>query len=256
MEDIQRQYDAIFVRKSVRKYKPEPLTPDVMFDLQRHVKELEPLLPEIPYQIEVLTGEKPGGRFVIPAPQYLLFYSKADEAGAWENCGYILEQFSLLFTSLGLGSCWLGKAKPPETMRTANDLDFIAMLAFGTPDEPLTRTAAEFKRNPIESMTDVAEEAELLEAVRLAPSAINGQPWMVSGVRGDLLFSRRKQPVLVRAAMTHMNRLDMGIALCHFRLAAAMAGKPIRISLDPSQDRFPEKRTVPNGYLFTARVTY
>ena len=256
MEDIQKQYDAIFVRKSVRNYDRSPLTADVMFDLQRHVKELEPLLPDIPYAIEILADERPSGKFVVDAPQYLLFYSKADEPGAWENCGYLVEQFSLLFTSLGLGSCWLGSAKPPKPMKNADGLDFFAMLAFGTPAEELTREREGFKRKPIEAITEVAEEAELLEAVRLAPSAINGQPWLISGVRGDLLFSRRKPPLLAKKQFTRLNAIDMGIALCHFRLAAAMAGYPVKISLDETQEHFPEKRTSPNGYLFSARVTY
>ncbi len=256
MEDIQKQYEAIFVRKSVRHYDPSPLPADAMFDLQRHVKELEPLLNGIPYAIEVLAGEMPSGRFLVEAPQYLLFYSKPDEPGSWENCGYLVEQFSLLFTSLGLGSCWLGSARPPKSMKNADGLDYMSMLAFGTPSSSLTRKPGEFKRNPIESITDVAEEAELLEAVRLAPSAINSQPWMITGSRGDLLFSRRKPPLIGRKHMTENNRIDMGIALCHFRLAAAMAGYPVRISLDEAQEHFPEKRVPPAGFLFSARVTY
>ena len=256
MEDIQKQYDAIFVRKSVRKYRSEPLPPDAMFDLQRHVKELEPLLPDIPFAFEVLTGEQPTGKFVVQAPQYLLFYSKPDEPGAWENCGYLLEQFSLLFTSLGIGSCFLGSAKPPASMMQSNGLSYLSMLAFGLPEGSVTRERAAFKRKPVEEVTDVAEEAELLESVRLAPSAVNSQPWLVTGVRGDLLFCRRKPPFIGRKHMNLVNRIDMGIALCHFRLAAAMAGKPIRVSLDPAQEHFPEKRAVPNGCIFSARVTY
>ena len=256
MEDIQKQFDAIFTRRSVRKYASEPFAADAMFDLQRHVAELEPLLPGIPYSIEILTGEKPSGRFVVAAPQYLLFYSKPEEPGAWENCGYLLEQFSLLFTSLGIGSCFLGSAVPPKSMKNAEGLEYMSMLAFGTPDGSVTRGPEEFKRNAIETMTDVAEETKLLEAVRLAPSALNSQPWMITGVRGDLLFSRRKPPFVGRKHLNLMNRIDMGIALCHFRLAAAMEGLPVKISLDATQERFSEKRTVPKGFLFSARVTY
>lgn len=256
MEDIQRQYDAIFTRKSVRKYAQEPLSQEVMFDLQRHLAELEPLLPEIPYSVEVLAGEKPAGCFVVDAPQYLLFYSKKDAEGAWENCGYLIEQFSLLFTALGYGSCWLGAANPPDSMKTAGGLDFLCMLAFGTPAEEITRTKEEFKRKAIDEITDVAEEADLLEAVRLAPSAINGQPWLVTGVSGDLLFSRKKPGIMRPKHLTEMNRIDLGIALCHFRLSAAMAGKPVKISLDPEQAAFAEKKQVPKGFVFSARVTY
>ncbi len=128
MEDIQKQYDAIFTRKSVRNYDRSPLPANVMFDLQRHVKELEPLLPDIPYAIEILADEKPSGKFLVDAPQYLLFYSKPGEPGSWENCGYIVEQFSLLFTSLGLGSCWLGSARPPKSMKNAEGLEYMSTI--------------------------------------------------------------------------------------------------------------------------------
>lgn len=257
MEDIQKQYDAIFYRKSVRKYQPEPLPMDLLFDLQRAASTLEPLLPQIPYDIQVLTGEKVTGKYAVDAPHYLCFYSKEDLPGARENAGYLLEQMVLLLAFLDLGACWLGVAKPPKKFMQSGDLDFMVMIAFGMPlSNPHRPDTDAFKRKPMEEITDVSSCRDLLEAVRLAPSAMNRQPWYVTGKEGSLLFSRKTPGLLNRKMMNAMSRLDLGIALAHFRLSAAIAGLPLSISLDETQKKAADKLPVPSGYLFAARVTW
>ncbi|MBQ3107878.1 MAG: hypothetical protein IJC68_04620, partial [Firmicutes bacterium] len=254
MEDVVRLYEAVFYRKSVRQYKPEPLPMDELFALQQETKELEALLPEIPYAIEVVSQEKVKGLFTVKAPHYLCFYSKEGVEGMEENAGYIMEQMALILAARGLGACWLGAAKPPKPMKkSADGLDFVIMMAFGYPDEePVRKDPKEFRRKPISEVTDVAECSELLEAVRLAPSAVNSQPWLVTGREGELLFSRIKPNLLKNPFMGPLNRIDMGIALLHFRVAAAFSGKAIRISMDPQQKTSAQPVHVPAGCLFSA----
>ena len=82
------------------------------------------------------------------------------------------------------------------------------------------------------SPVDAGAYAEALELVRWAPSASNKQPWRIvrnpagwhfylertSGYgKGTLLFA------VLRLA--DLQRVDMGIAMCHFELAAREAGQ-------------------------------
>jgi hypothetical protein len=116
MENLVNLYDAIFRRKSVRKYKMEPLSMELMFGLQKEMEALEPLLPHIPYSLEVASEEKVRGLFTIRAPHYLCLYSDPKQEGAYENAGYLMEQVALILSARGLGGCWLGAAKPPKVM--------------------------------------------------------------------------------------------------------------------------------------------
>ena len=62
----------------------------------------------------------------------------------------------------------------------------------------------------------------LLEAVRLAPSAANKQPWrvVVEGNRAHF-FEKRS---IGESPLGDVQKVDMGIALAHFDLVAAERG--------------------------------
>ena len=76
-----------------------------------------------------------------------------------------------------------------------------------------------------------AEEADplagALEAVRWAPSACNYQPWrlVVCGDSVHFYLKRNRGFAADRAFDTQ--KIDMGIALCHFALAAERCGIPV-----------------------------
>jgi hypothetical protein len=72
---------------------------------------------------------------------------------------------------------------------------------------------------------------EALEMVRLAPSAVNKQPWraVVCGDRVHFYETRGKVRV---SADWDIQRIDLGIALCHFALAAEECRIPISLRLE------------------------
>lgn len=157
-----------------------------------------------------------------------------------EALGYALEWAVLQATDLGLGTCWIsgtfdrsqfvtaanltggervlavspvGLAAARPTLRSrlvhltgAGRKDWTALFFDGDPATPLTPEAAGNWR-------------DVLEAVRLAPSAANGQPWRVIRREGQFDFYRRET-----AAVD--GRLDLGIAICHFELVAQEQGLP------------------------------
>ncbi|MBO7399910.1 MAG: nitroreductase, partial [Clostridia bacterium] len=64
---------------------------------------------------------------------------------------------------------------------------------------------------------------DALEAVRLAPSAVNKQPWRVilSGNRAHFYEKRSRG---YNDGEWDIQKIDMGIALCHFEVAAKENG--------------------------------
>ena len=60
-----------------------------------------------------------------------------------------------------------------------------------------------------------------LELVRLAPSAVNGQPWRLV-LCGDRVHFYEKRGRGMASAAWDIQKIDMGIALCHFELGAVL----------------------------------
>jgi hypothetical protein len=68
-------------------------------------------------------------------------------------------------------------------------------MAIGLPDNVPERTAADFKRKPMNELSDQPDDR--LEALRLAPSATNSQPWYVTH-DGDTLHLYREELGIIK----------------------------------------------------------
>ena len=62
------------------------------------------------------------------------------------------------------------------------------------------------------------------EAVRLAPSAVNKQPWRIVLIGNEAHFYEKHSKGYVSGDNWDIQKIDMGIALCHFELAAKESG--------------------------------
>ena len=83
-------------------------------------------------------------------------------------------------------------------------MKFVIMLAFGHPKgDQLRQDLKDFKRKLMEQITDKADSR--LEPARLAPSAVNSQPWF---------FTHEDETIHVYCSKKG-SRLDAGIALAH-----------------------------------------
>ena len=170
-----------------------------------------------------------------------------------EDYGYLMERAILLATDLGLGTCWLGGTFSKSSFArkiglTGGEL-MPAVTAVGYPvdagfsKDRIRRMAGSNSRRPPEELfyigdfstplapVDAGAYAGPLEMVRWAPSASNRQPWRIVRTptgwhfflartkgygKGTLLFT------VLRLA--DLQSVDMGIAMCHFELAAREAG--------------------------------
>ncbi|SCZ81781.1 nitroreductase family protein [Acidaminobacter hydrogenoformans] len=226
----QQLYDTIFKRKSVRKYDMNPLSETILNEVKAFANSALPLVPELKYTYTYLSAGDIKNLLPIKAPHYLCLYSETKDHYLM-NAGYLLQQIDLFLSERGLGSCWLGMAKPNKQVVAQQDgLEFVIMLAFGMPAEPVHRTSVgEFKRKPVEAITRMGGEVpELLEAVRLAPSASNSQPWIVGGTPSAITVSREKLNLIRGALYNKMNQIDIGIALLHLELAIRrQGGQPV-----------------------------
>jgi len=195
-------------RKSIRKYDPTPLNATTLEKVRELFNEVKPLYTKIPFSIEIAPKTK--GPFNIKAPQYLIFGSE-EKDGFLENIGFIGQQIDLRLSAIGIGTCWLGAAKP--TQKEDSALPHVISMAFGNPAEPLHREYPDFKRK---ALTDISQGSDpRLEAARLAPSAINAQNWFFHAENGKIHCYRKKANPLLGLMFNKMHAIDMGIAICH-----------------------------------------
>ena len=66
--------------------------------------------------------------------------------------------------------------------------------------------------------------------VRLAPSAVNKQPWRIVVTENAVHFYLKRSKGFSAGSSLDMQKIDMGIALCHFALAAKESGLNIAFS--------------------------
>ncbi len=157
--------------------------------------------------------------------------------------GYSFETFILFAQSLGLGTVWLGGTMNRSAFEEAMELDNNEMMPCASSigytakkisvRENMMRKAIKAdERLPFEELFfdgafDIPltkEKAESLaiplEMVRLAPSAVNKQPWRVVVADNIVHFYLKRSKGFSKEGKLDMQMIDMGIALCHFALAA------------------------------------
>ena len=195
-------------RKSIRKYDQTPLDETVLKNLQTQIENVKPLYPDIKISIKIVTKAK--GLLNVKAPHYLIFQSEEKE-GYLENIGFIGQQLDLYLSGSGLGSCWLGTAKPEK--KEASDLNSVLGISFGNPAEPLHRELADFKRKPLASISEGSDAR--LEAARLAPSGVNAQNWYFIADSGKIHCYRKKANPILGFIYDKLACIDLGIAVCH-----------------------------------------
>lgn len=169
-----------------------------------------------------------------------------------EDFGYLMEQCVLYATDLGLGTCWLGGSftrssfsaqlnlTPREELPAVVSIGYIAEKR-SLVDRLVRNSAQGDQRLPWErlfftdnwgaplSPEEAGAYAEVLEMVRRGPSASNKQPWRIVKAAGAWHLYLQRTPGYASRnrqllEISDMQRVDMGIAMCHFALTAAEIG--------------------------------
>lgn len=175
---------------------------------------------------------------------------------AEEAFGYTFEKIVLYAQSLGVGTTWIAGTMDrkafEQAMRLSENEVMPCVSPLGYPAEKMSLretmmrkgvkadSRLDFEKLFFDASFDKALSAEKagdlrlpLEMLRLAPSAVNGQPWRV--VRcGDCVHFYEKRGRGMAGDGWDIQKIDMGIALCHFELGAVESGlRPVMFEEDP-----------------------
>lgn len=220
-------YQAIYKRKSTRKYDLTPLDDRTVEEIKAYLDGVVPLYPDIKTEFIFAAPRDVTSLLPVKAPHYIVAFSEA-KAGYLTNIGYMLQQMDLYLSVRGLGSCWLGIPRPTKAIRLQSSQEFVIIMSFGHGLLPVHRERSdEFKRKPLTAIRSSLDLDELLAPVRLAPSATNSQPWFFTGTEQEIhAYCVITNPIKA-LIYKKMNQIDMGIALCHLHLAALQQGKRV-----------------------------
>lgn len=220
--------EAISARHSARTYLPTPVSDTDLAILQKIIDD------EHSCNLTLLPGGDLGRMatygVISGRPAYIIVHGSDARQAAFEAEGSVLAA-----TAAGFGTCWLGGTFRPGTFKDSGVTpagNVHAVIAVGRPAERPARLdrimrslAKSASRKPagklfFEGTIDapVAADADgkaldpALEALRLAPSASNRQPWRVI-VTPDNRYN------LYLTANDRYAPLDAGIALRHLVIA-------------------------------------
>ena len=248
---------SINTRTSVRTYSTKPVDAEVKATLQALCRENQRGPFGVTVRLQLLDlGTLPreelrrlGTYGVIKGASLYILAAVKDEPRAMEDLGFCLEKVILEATAMGLGTCWLAgtfrrSSFARQMQLTAADLlPAITPVGYATAKPSIVEKAMRFgakanRRKPWAELffgadgktplpqEDAGRYRDALESVRRGPSASNRQPWRFvrenEGLyRLYLAESPRYNRVLGRI---RIQNIDMGIAMCHFQLAAEEIG--------------------------------
>ena len=253
MDSFEKPVEEIIrLRKSVRTFDPRPIEEKDAEILRHHMKNLDnPFGATV--RVDILEDQpgtdsrKLGTYGVIRGCSTYMGAAVTDGPLCLEALGYAFEKLILHCTAMGLGTCWLGGTFKRSAFADAMNLQsgelFPAVSPIGyskvkqTLMDSLVRAVTNGDKrkawenlffrdsfdNPLEE-TEAGEYRIPLEMVRLAPSASNKQPWRIVMSEGAFHFFESRTPGYASMIPYDLQRIDLGIAACHFELAALEEG--------------------------------
>lgn len=234
--------EVIRSRHSVRNYEDKLISQDLIKNIEDYIENIDnPFGNKV--RVKLIKKDdsnkdlKLGTYGVIKGARYYLSVACENEEFGLEALGYTFEKVVLYCTSLGLGTVWLGgtfnKGEFAKAMNIgSNEIvpivsplgyeggkkSFLASIMGNNNNKRKDYSEVFFNNNfntPLSK--EVAKEySEVLEMVRIAPSAMNKQPWRILKSGNEFHF--------YRDGNNNFNKIDIGIALCHFHLTAKENG--------------------------------
>lgn len=125
-------------------------------------------------------------------------------------------------------------SKPKYNVEENNPLGFVVMIAFGKANETLYREdISQFKRKSINEISNLNRTNDILEAIRLAPSAMNKQLWYFEFQENEIdVYSKEDIKLFER-----MSKIDIGISMAHIYIVAQKEVKNIDFSKGESKNK-------------------
>ncbi len=234
---------AIPLRRSRRGYDSTVLEPDQLDRLRTVCREFRPF----PQARAELVTESPDrifwgavGRYgkIKGATALAAFIGSMDDPYVQEKVGYLGEGVILEATAMGLATCWVGGFFRPKVAASVVGVGKSERVLAVTPvgravenvtleERIMTGFGLNHRRKPLAEMVTGSAQSDwpqwvkpALEAARIAPSAINRQPWRFH-VESNSITVYVNNPGFTFGIS---KRLDCGIAMMHIEVAALDAG--------------------------------
>lgn len=242
MENI---IDTIKNRRSVRTFKKEPLSKEHSKKLSEFFK--KPTNPfGIPVEFRFLDAKEYKLSSPVIVGTNLYVAAKVSTCPQFEVAyGYSFENFCLCAQSLGIGTVMLAGTLSRDTFERAMDLAEGEVMPIASPvgyaakkqsvREKIMRKAIKAdERLPFENLffensfktpltyDNAGKFKDALEMLRLAPSAVNKQPWRAVKCGDAVHFFKKKSKMPFESF--DIQKIDLGIALAHFDLTLQESG--------------------------------
>ena len=245
-EDLaSRWYNAIFSRHSVRAYDGRPVPSGMQHEIRQLLGGFSPMCKGARAVLleggssEILAGFMGVFGKISGADLVLTLIADVSCPKHEVAVGFLGEGIILHATSLGLGTCWVSgtysrkaveariKLGESEKVMAVSPIGFAKKPGKEVGESSITAPLGMHKRRPLESLVRGLPMKDwppgcrnILEAARLAPSAVNRQPWRFTVEADRILVSAARFELLPMAA----RKLDCGIAMLHFEAAACASG--------------------------------
>lgn len=238
---VDRWYEAIEYRSSRRSFEDTTLKTEDASALEELCANISDSVDDIKlvYRQNGIENVFRGamGKIIRPSA-YVALIGDAKEPNIQEKLGYAGECIVLEATSLGVGSCWIGGFFSQKGIREELGIgedEFVpAVIALGYASEKKSISEKLIKglsksssRKDVERISEgLAREKwpewakSAVEAARLAPSAINRQPWIFEVGDGFIKVMLDNPD----NSYSISKRLDCGIAMLHIELGARHKG--------------------------------
>lgn len=229
--------DVIKKRHSVRTYQERDLTPELIKQIEQSFQNVTaPFAPQLRFKL-IKASEfknqsiKLGTYGMIKNAQYFVGVACEKSEFDFLSIGYAFEYLVLYWTSLGLGTCWMGgtfnKTNFAKVMEVRENEIFPIVSPIGYEGDKKrfieslvsrhSHQRYEFDKlffnedfnTPLKE-SEASIYLEALENIRKAPSALNKQPWRIVKQNNKFHFYVDKDE--------SVKYIDLGIALCHFDL--------------------------------------
>ena len=227
--------EAIEARHSVRAYKDQPLSEEIVKVLEDEIVKLN---REGQLHIQLICNEPKAfqgtlakyGKFRNANNYLVMAGEKAEDLD--ERVGYYGEHLVLLAQTLGLNTCWVGLSysKVPGTYVLGEDEKIVCYIAIGYGETQggghKIKTVEQVSRSAVRTLGSSKNVSDItpswfkkgVEAALLAPTAVNQQKFSFEYVG---MSNNRHQVRAKRGfSMIGYTKIDLGIAKYHFEIGA------------------------------------
>lgn len=251
-------FDAIKHRRSVRTFDGEPLSESEKQQVLTCAQHADNPW-QLPIEWKILSAEKDGLKSPVISGTDTFIAGKMQKLPMAELAfGYSFEKVVLFAENIGIGTTWIAGTMDRSAFERAVSLEENEVMPCVSPlgypakkmglKEVLMRKGIKadtrlpfgevfFDKNFAEPMTEEKAGEVLgraLEAVRWAPSAVNKQPWRLVADGNSVHFYMKKSKGFTGSNGWDIQKIDMGIAICHYAMMLEEAGKKLSfVQSDP-----------------------